>query len=71
MKIMSLQQFVDAAREPQEDNGTYKMLMSNREFIDGLETFGDDRLVELTIGYPENDSVCARFFGHDFTYFGD
>ena len=70
MKIMSLQQFVDQAEEPQ-DNDSYKMVMTNREFIDGLETFGDDRLVELTIGYPENDSVCARFFGHDFTYFGD
>ena len=71
MKIMSLQQFVDQAEEPQEDNGSYKMLMSNREFIHGLEIFEPDHLVELTIGYPEKDSVCARFFGHDFTYFGD
>lgn len=71
MKVMSLQQFVQQAREPQQDNGAYKIGASIRELVDGLETFEDDRRVEVTIGYPENDSICVRFLGHDFTSFGD
>jgi hypothetical protein len=70
MRIMSLQEFIQQANEPQ-DNDAYSMVMSNREFKRGLEYFGDDYRIELTIGYPEKDSVCARFFGHDFTYLGD
>jgi len=76
MRIMSLKQFVaqqtrEESPEPQGDNAPDKIVVSIRELIDGIENFEDDRRVEITIGYPETDSICVKFFGHDFTYLGD
>jgi hypothetical protein len=64
MKTMSLQQFIQQqAREPQDPVPQEILTMTVGDLIDAVETnFEDDCTAEVTLDYPELDTITVNFF---------
>jgi hypothetical protein len=63
MRIMSLQQFVQQAREPQDPTPQKVLAMDVHHFLDAVATnYEDDCIAEVTLNSPEPDSISVKFF---------
>lgn len=62
MRIMSLQQFVQQAREPQDNAPQEVLAMTVREFLNAIETQCEDNCTAvITLDSPEPDSISVKF----------
>lgn len=61
MRIMSLQQFVQQAREPQ-DSAPRTLLVTVDELIAALELFEGDRPLAVSLDVPQPDTIAVNFF---------
>ncbi len=62
MRIMSLQQFVQQAREPQDTAPQEILAMTVREFLNAIETqCKDNYTAVVTLDSPEPDSISVKF----------
>lgn len=62
MTIMSLGQFLQKAREPQDPVPEEILTMTVGDLIDAVETnFEDDCTAEVTLDSPEPDSISVKF----------
>jgi hypothetical protein len=63
MRIMSLQQFVQQASEPQDPATQEVLTMDVRHFLDAITTnYEDDCVAEVTLNSPDPDSISVKFF---------
>lgn len=63
MHIMSLQQFVQQAREPQDPVPQELLVMDVRHFLDAItENYEDDSIAEVILNSPDPDSISVKFF---------
>lgn len=63
MRIMSLKQFVQQAREPQSTAPHEILVMTVREFLNAIETQCEDNCTAVvTLDFPELNSIAVKFF---------
>lgn len=63
MKIMSLQQFIQQAREPQEPAYQGVLVMDVRHFLDAVAiNYENDCIAEVILNSPDPDSISVKFF---------
>lgn len=63
MKIMSLQQFVQQDREPQDPVPQEFLTMDVRHFLDAVATnYEEDCIAEVILNSPDPDSISVKFF---------
>lgn len=61
MTVMSLRQFLQQAREPQ-DPVPRTLLVTVDELIAALELLEGDRKVEVSLDVPTHDTIAVNFF---------
>ena len=63
MKTMSLKQFIQQAREPQEPAYQEVLTMDVRHFLDAVATnYENDCIAEVILNSPDPDSISVKFF---------
>lgn len=63
MKILSLQQFVQQHREPQDNAPQEVLAMTVREFLNAIEAQCEDNYTAVvTLNSPETNSISVKFF---------
>jgi hypothetical protein len=62
MKILSLRQFVQQAREPQVPEYTEVLVVTVRDFLDAIyDNYEGAWAAEVTCDYPEPGSFLVKF----------
>jgi len=63
MKLMTLQQFIQQASEPEDPETQEVLVMTVRDFLDAIEaSYEGDCTALVILDSPESNSISVKFF---------